>query len=168
MRIDIAGIAGINGAYLEVSRDVLTETLGKGVAGIELGDKVHADLKIEYMEGTIAVKGRVTGRYTAQCGRCLVDTEDDFDITIDENFMHMSLDLNSTDDYLYKGGYIDLTIPLIDNILLSFPGVILCSDNCKGLCEVCGINLNETQCSCEKHDKSINIKMEKLKDYFNQ
>ncbi len=166
MRIDIAGIAGINGAYLEVSRDVLTENLGKGITGIELSDKVHVDLKIEYMEGTIAVKGRVTGRYTAQCGRCLADTEDEFDIIFDEIFTHMLTDMDNTDYYLYKSGYIDLTIPLIDNILLSFPGVILCSANCKGLCEVCGTNLNETQCSCKKHD--INIKMEKLKDYFNQ
>ena len=168
MRIDITDIAGINGAYLEVSRDVLTETLETSITGIELGEKVHTDLKIEYMEGTIAVKGRVTGSYTAQCGRCLADTEDEFDIKIDDKFMHMSIDKDNTDYYLYQGGYIDLTVPLIDNILLSFPGVILCSENCKGLCEVCGINLNETQCSCEKHDKNINIKMEKLKDYFNQ
>lgn len=166
MRIDITEIAGINGAYLEVSRDVLTETLETGITGIELGEKVHADLKIEYMEGTIAIKGRVTGSYTSQCGRCLAATEDEFDITIDDNFLHMSIDQDSTDDYLYEGGYIDLTVPLIDNILLSFPGVILCTEDCKGLCEVCGINLNETQCSCVKHD--INIKMEKLKDYFNQ
>ena len=166
MRIDIAGIAGINGAYLEVSRDVLIENLGKGITGIELSDKVHVDLKIEYMEGTIAVKGRVTGRYTAQCGRCLADIEDDLDVIIDENFVHTSIDMNSKGNYLYKGRYLDLTVPLIDNILLSFPGVILCSDNCKGLCEVCGTNLNETQCSCEKH--GINIKMEKLKEFFNQ
>ena len=166
MRIDIAGIAGINGAYLEVSRDVLTENLEKGITGIELSDKVHVDLKIEYIERTIAVKGRVTGRYTAQCGRCLVDIEDEFDIIFDEIFTNMLTDMDNTDYYLYKSGYIDLTIPLIDNILLSFPGVILCSANCKGLCEICGTNLNETQCSCEKHD--INIKMEKLKDYFNQ
>jgi len=166
MRIDIAGIAGINGAYLDVSKDISTENLGSGITGIELSETVHAELKIEYIEGFITVKGRVTGSYTAQCGRCLNNTHDEFDIIIDENFMHMSADMNSTDDYLYDGGYIDLTVPLIDNILLSFPGVLLCREDCKGLCDVCGINLNETQCSCEKHD--VDIRMEKLKDFFNQ
>ena len=166
MRIDITGIAGINGAYLEVSRDVSTETLGKGISGIELDEKVHADLKIEYMEGIIIVRGRITGGYKAQCGRCLKITQDKFDITIDENFSHMSADNSDSDEYIYDGGYLDLTIPLIDNIMLSFPGVVLCSEDRKGLCDVCGTNLNETQCSCEKHE--INIKMEKLKDFFNQ
>ena len=123
-------------------------------------------MKIEYMEGTISVKGFITGSYTAQCGICLAETKDDFDITFDERFLHLSADIDNSDDYMYDGGYINLTVPLIDNILLSFPGVILCSEDCKGLCEVCGVNLNETQCSCEKHE--INIKMEKLKDFFNQ
>lgn len=166
MRIDITAIAGVNGAYLEVSEDIPTETLESGITGIKLDEMVHADLKIEYMEGIIIVKGRVKGNYTAQCGRCLKDIKDEFDIEINENFMHMSGDMDDADDYLYDGGHIDLTIPLIDNILLSFPGVILCSSDCKGLCEVCGVNLNETQCTCEKDE--INIKMEKLKDFFNQ
>ena len=166
MRIDITSIAGINGAYLEVSRDIPTETLGSGFTGIELDETVHADLKIEYIEGFIIVKGSVSGNYASQCGRCLKDIKDEFDIEINENFMHMSKDMNNVDDYLYDGGHIDLTIPLLDNILLSFPGVILCSNECKGLCEVCGANLNETHCTCEKD--VINIKMEKLKDFFNQ
>ncbi len=166
MRIDITAIAGINGAYLEVSRDIPTETLGSGIAGIELGDTAHADLKIEYIEGNIAVKGRVKGKYTTQCGRCLKDIRDEFDIEVNEMFIHISKDGDNADDYLYEGGHIDLSVPLIDNILLSFPGVILCSKDCNGLCEVCGANLNETECTCEKQD--INIKMEKLKDFFNQ
>lgn len=166
MRIDITAIAGINGAYLEVSRDIDTETLVSGITGIELGETVHADLRIEYTEGIVSVKGRVKGNYTAQCGRCLADIEDEFDIEINENFMHMSKDMDNADDYMYDGSHIDLTVPLIDNILLSFPGVILCSSDCKGLCEICGADLNKTQCTCEKQE--INIKMEKLKDFFNQ
>lgn len=168
MRIDITGIAGINGAYTEVSRDIPTEDIGTGITGIELGESVHADLKIEYMQGVITVKGRVTGDYHAQCGRCLKDIKDKFDINIDDSFVHMSGDGQDTDGYLYEGGHIDLTVPLIDNILLSFPGVMLCKDDCKGLCEVCGADLNETQCSCEKQDQDIDIRMEKLKDFFNQ
>lgn len=165
MRIDITGIAGVNGAYSEISTDIPTKELG-GIYGIELSETVHADLKIEYMEGTISVKGRVKGSYKAQCSRCLADTGDVFDIMIDEIFVHLSADTNNTENYMFDAGYIDLTIPLIDNILLSFPGVVLCGNDCKGLCQICGVNLNETQCSCENHD--IDIRMDKLKDFFNQ
>lgn len=166
MRIDITDIAGMNGAYTEVSKDISTETLGSGITGIELDEFVHTDLKIEYMEGIIRVRGSVKGSYTAQCGRCLKNIKDSFAIDIEENFMHMSADNDNIDDYLYDGSHIDLTIPLIDNIMLSFPHVLVCSEDCKGLCEMCGTDLNEKQCSCEKHE--INIKMEKLKDFFNQ
>ena len=166
MRIDIAGIAGINSAYLEVSNDISTETLESGITGIKLDEKVHADLKIEYMEGIIIVRGYISGSYTAQCGRCLENIRKKFSINIDEKFIHLSGNMDSTDDYLYDGNYIDMTIPIIDNILLSFPGVTLCNDDCKGLCAICGTDLNVEQCSCEKHE--INIKMDKLKEFFNQ
>lgn len=166
MRIDITGIAGINGARLEVSRDVSTDSLGSGITGIKLDEFVHADLKIEYIEGFILVKGNISGEYSAQCGRCLKEIHNSFNIDLNESFMHISGDMDNTDDYLYDGNHIDLTIPLTDNILLSFPSVMLCSNDCKGLCQECGVNLNETQCSCEVHE--INIKMDKLKDFFNQ
>ena len=166
MRIDITGIAGINGARSEISTDIPAKELGGGITGIELSEMVHADLKIEYMEGTISVKGRVKGSYKAQCARCLAEIEDFFDLDIEERLVHMSADTNDTENYLFDAGYIDLTVPLIDNILLSFPGVVLCNKDCKGLCQFCGVNLNETQCSCENHD--IDIRMDKLKDFFNQ
>ena len=166
MRIDITGIAGINGAQIEVSRDVPTETLGSGITGIKLDETVHADLTIEYMEGVIMIRGKVSGRYGAECGRCLKGIRGSFDIDIDESFVHMTDEQDNEDDYLYEGGYIDLTVPLIDNILLSFPGVMLCDPECRGLCDMCGTDLNVEQCSCERKD--INIKMEKLKDFFNQ
>lgn len=37
-------------------------------------------------------------------------------------------------------------------IVLEFPERFLCSEDCKGLCPVCGCNLNEHQCDCENSD----------------
>jgi len=166
MRIDITGIEGKNSACTEISIDIPTKDLVDGIYGIELGEMVHADLKFEYMVGTISVYGKVKGDYKAQCSRCLAQTGDSFDIIIDERFVHSAQDNVESDSYLYEGGFIDLTVPLIDNILLSLPGVVLCSNECKGLCQICGVDLNETQCSCENHD--VDIRMDKLKDFFNQ
>lgn len=43
---------------------------------------------------------------------------------------------------------LDLTHALESVLLMETPYVILCSDECKGLCSECGCNLNHTQCRC--------------------
>ncbi|MFO7612439.1 MAG: DUF177 domain-containing protein [Clostridia bacterium] len=166
MRINIAGITGKDGAYTEVSMDIPVEELGAGIAGIRLEENIHADLKAEYLEGMIMVKGRLSGRYSTECSRCLKNIKGNIDIEVNERFVKMSGEALDTDNYLYEGDHIDMMVPLIDNIFLGFPGAMVCSKDCKGLCQECGVDLNITECSCVKHE--INMKMEKLKDFFNQ
>jgi len=43
---------------------------------------------------------------------------------------------------------IDITRHVHDVLVLAVPLKPLCSESCKGLCQVCGANLNEGICSC--------------------
>ncbi|AKU91248.1 YceD family protein [Vulgatibacter incomptus] len=52
---------------------------------------------------------------------------------------------------LYSGREIDLAPIVREQILLALPMDSLCRDDCKGLCQVCGLNLNEGACSCDQH-----------------
>jgi len=47
---------------------------------------------------------------------------------------------------LPEDGHIDLSPLVREYMLLDIPIKPLCSTDCKGLCPVCGENLNETQC----------------------
>ena len=38
---------------------------------------------------------------------------------------------------------------LYNEILVDLPTKVLCSEDCKGICRVCGHNLNEGTCDCE-------------------
>ena len=39
---------------------------------------------------------------------------------------------------------------LIDNeMIMSLPMKVLCKETCKGLCPVCGKNLNDGECGCD-------------------
>jgi len=40
---------------------------------------------------------------------------------------------------------------LKEQILLAMPQQSLCGEQCKGLCDQCGINLNENQCKCKEN-----------------
>ncbi|MBN1623071.1 MAG: DUF177 domain-containing protein [Clostridia bacterium] len=166
MRIDITEIAGMNGAYISVEKDIPSSELISGKSDVTLGESIHIDLKIEYIEGMIIVSGVVSGTYHAVCGRCLADIDEKFNIELHENFMHASDTNNDSDDYNYEGWHIDLASPLIDNILLDLPSVMLCREDCRGLCISCGKNLNDGDCSCDLSDHGINLQMEKLKDFF--
>ena len=35
-------------------------------------------------------------------------------------------------------------------LLLALPAYPVCQEACKGLCSVCGANLNERECSCDR------------------
>lgn len=48
-----------------------------------------------------------------------------------------------------SGDEIDLAGDIRDAALLMIPIKLLCSDDCKGLCPVCGANKNEAPCSCD-------------------
>ena len=53
----------------------------------------------------------------------------------------------------HEGGFtpfqVDLTKAVTDRILLDLPMAFLCREDCKGLCPVCGADLNEGDCGCQ-------------------
>jgi uncharacterized protein len=49
---------------------------------------------------------------------------------------------------------------------LFMPFAPLCSNDCKGLCQTCGQNLNEHKCSCS--NEKIDVRFAALKDLFKE
>ena len=55
------------------------------------------------------------------------------------------------DDYIETPDFtLELDDVVISDIFLSLPSKNLCRDDCKGLCQICGQNLNNGECSCDK------------------
>jgi uncharacterized protein len=87
---------------------------------------------------------------------------------IENNKLAHEIELSELDveQEFYEEGRIDLFSPARDLILLSLPQVILCRQDCAGLCPVCGTNLNENKCGCENegsYDPRLAV-LEQLKD----
>jgi uncharacterized protein len=61
-----------------------------------------------------------------------------------------SFDVEGADEEVYRGKEIDLDPILREQIVLAVPGYPVCKESCKGLCTVCGANLNERECGCER------------------
>ena len=63
--------------------------------------------------------------------------------------------------YPFEGETIDLTQVFLDELFLQLPMVSLCKPDCKGLCPVCGIDLNRFRCNCA--EKTRNSAFDALK-----
>ncbi|NPA17115.1 YceD family protein [Persephonella sp.] len=55
--------------------------------------------------------------------------------------------------YLEDEEHFNVSELLREEILIQTPMKALCSDNCQGICPVCGNNRNENPCDCEKKQK---------------
>ncbi|MDD2499121.1 MAG: DUF177 domain-containing protein, partial [Desulfitobacteriaceae bacterium] len=72
---------------------------------------------------------------------------------------------NEEEIYFYEGDKIDILPQVLQTILLELPMKVLCREDCKGLCPVCGTNLNIKECRCER--ESIDPRLAALKNLLN-
>jgi len=105
-------------------------------------------------EKNVYITSKARTRVRFVCDSCLVDfadvLEDEFSIFYTSDKETVRYDDEQVVRLLKPGTPIDLTYGLKENLLLTIPMKIVCSDDCKGLCLTCGINLNEAKCNCKK------------------
>lgn len=61
---------------------------------------------------------------------------------------------------------LDVDRLIYDEILVNWPTKVLCKDDCKGICPVCGQNLNRQDCGCDR--QVMDPRMAKFQDIFNE
>ena len=79
--------------------------------------------------------------------------------------------VKNSSEYLQfvTGNELDLTKLVGEEIVLNFPSVITCKQTCKGLCGVCGKNLNFEKCNCDKAlDNNSNNPFGELRKLLNK
>jgi uncharacterized protein len=100
------------------------------------------------------LRGNIQAEYTALCCRCLKELHSTMSIGFSEEFGREP-DENNPDRYLYRGEQIDLSQMAGDHISLNTPMRHLCSENCLGLCPICGADRNIAQCHCPENEPDI-------------
>lgn len=117
-------------------------------------------------EGKARVEGRAEVVLRMQCGRCLKDVEQKIDLLIETEVSAPDIPLEEADDQTFMDGYSLNVEDLISNeILMSLPAKVLCKPDCKGICAVCGKDLNLGECGCDTFVPDP--RMAAIKDIFN-
>lgn len=102
--------------------------------------------------------------YSRSCDRCSTDFTREMDMLFEHKLAQTLVD-DGNDDYIETPDFkLELDDIVISDILLSLPQKNLCKDDCKGLCQICGKDLNEGDCSCDKRE--IDPRLEMLKQFM--
>ena len=114
----------------------------------------------------IKADGKLT--LAAPCDRCLKEVLIPFSIHVDGE-----VDLSKTeeeraedlDEACYiAGADLDTDRLVYEEILLDFPMKVLCREDCRGICKVCGADLNLGECGCDR--TVLDPRMSVIQDIF--
>lgn len=140
--------------FKHYEEDARIDFLKAGPDLYEFKEPLHWEAEVTNTGDALLVTGTVEGVATGSCSRCLEAVE--FPVTGEiEGFYLISPDSAVPEDmeddefeYLPEDKTIDMA-PLIQQaLLLEMPRILLCDEDCKGLCPRCGANLNEGPCAC--------------------
>ena len=118
--------------------------------GFELGESVQVSGRLSGATvGRFYWKGRIATTVRATCRRCLVSTALEIDVRVDAMFTD-SQDAEDPSEYVVPqgAGLIDLREVIREELILATRQFVLCREDCKGLCQTCGIDLNLHSCDC--------------------
>lgn len=127
----------------EVSSDVLDISSNE----VTYFGEVNIKGKLSYISDAYLAIGKIKIGKKFLCDRCLKEVETSEEISFEEKFTAYE----SEDSAVFNGDEIDLTETVRDVILSSEPISHLCKEGCKGLCKICGKDLNEGDCGCDRH-----------------
>jgi uncharacterized protein len=156
-KIDIGGLLASPGQHMLVDDEVPIEPF----EGIEFAPaRVHLELGV--VDRMLCVEGTVDARATGACDSCLEDVDRELHVEIEERFdprTGREIDPFGESNVLI-GERLDVADLAQQVVLSEWPMGLRCSDDCKGLCAICGANRNSGPCPCDNGDHSGKSQME--------
>ena len=84
------------------------------------------------------------------CARCLKEFEYPVHQQISAYLIEKGEETDHPDNYFLQGNGVDADEIIITEFILGLDQRFLCKEDCAGLCEKCGADLNEGLCACGK------------------
>lgn len=151
MKLDLSSITNQPGEEIDFAGKLdlsWVERLGESLFPESLAVRGRA----ENRAGVVTLRYQISGRMPFRCDRCLMQTER----AVSETFSHTVVEALEDDALndafiVAPDKIVDLDGVAADDLQLLLPQVLLCREDCKGLCPVCGADLNQTNCGCRQN-----------------
>ena len=123
--------------------------------GIDIEGPLKLDLKVTNAGSRVMVTGPLIAAVRLPCTRCSEDVVFPLELELEEEYLpaHSEEAMTRAKDLLdgtftFENDKVVLDELLRQEIEAAFPIQALCTDDCRGLCEKCGANLNRETCQC--------------------
>ncbi len=128
-----------------------------------IASPVHVCGSVYNKTGIVTLDAFADYTLCAECARCTAQINRSVSVPVKHCLITRSE--NEENDYyiVVDNLHLDLDALVSEDIYLAMPSRFLCKDDCKGLCGICGANLNETVCGCVK---PADPRWDDLKKYF--
>ncbi len=122
---------------LKLDNTLSAEDLGLTDEEFKVATPLHVQGEVRKAEDSLVVDVEVEGKYEFTCARCLEPViqkrVDDFKVYVD---LDPQMDI------------VDIGDEVRQEMLVTFSPIVVCKEDCKGLCAGCGANLNLEKCKC--------------------
>ncbi len=170
MKLDLRALLAGECRTLPVLFDIELERDAKnhfsGLTDIRFDTPLSVSGTITNTAGYIRMLLTLSVDYTAPCARCLEDVSGSFSFDVERTVVPSDMAEDLTEDRIdelvvVEDGFLSLDELLTECLELSLPFRFLCREDCKGLCQRCGKNLNDGPCGCQ--EKEIDPRWEPLR-----
>lgn len=129
--------------------------------GYQFDSSLEVELSLTKLEPDYYLRGQLRSRVQQTCARCAESFPLSLASPFEVAFAHVSSDRRGAktaqmadeseefDVNFFEGNEIDLSPVVEEQFFLSLPYQALCKSDCKGICQQCGKNLNQSACPCK-------------------
>lgn len=130
-------------------------------SGIDLVEPLEVKLNFTKLEPDYYLRGDLAYRVEQPCSRCAEPVKRPIAHHFELALSHVGVarpaahekateESEEVDVIVFHGPEIALEPIVEEQVILSVPYLSLCRENCKGICQTCGKNLNEGTCQCSE------------------
>jgi uncharacterized protein len=169
MLVNLTDVFTNEGQVQELAVSYEADTYTNQLGTFNIKEKSPVTLKLSNIGHSRAlVKGHVKLIFGFSCDRCLRGVDYTFDLSFENEVVSPDYTGETDEDEnpeIMEGYHLNVDELINNEILLNWPLKILCKEDCKGICKICGKNLNDGDCGCD--DFVPDPRMAAIKDIFN-
>jgi len=148
MKISIAEANGNLGQEIPFAFRTTAEELGATGDDFSFVGEIAIQGSLVFTGVCYRVFGEIKAVKAFACDRCLKECQEEQALRFEEEFRKAGED--EPEALVVVGDFIEITDLVRDTILAAQSLSNLCRPDCKGLCPVCGADLNEGDCGCDR------------------
>jgi uncharacterized protein len=151
MILDLKGVFDCEGYHRDLSYAFDMHDYKDEAGETPFKEPVRVSATIENRAGVVSLNVQTQSQYVTQCDRCCAPLDEPMEIPFANVLVRQASGEGDNGDIIVvEDEKLDLDELVYSNIVLNLPMKHLCGADCKGLCAVCGKNLNDGECGCDR------------------